>query len=77
MTTTEYSNVVTITGVLPYEMFDTIIMFNAEDEFGNELIIAVDHRPARGIIAAFISEDWDQNAVVVEIEDWQVVRRLT
>lgn len=60
-----------ITGVRPFGMFDTIIMFEAVSEAtGERAIIASDHRPARDIREAFAHGD----EVIVHPESWQIRR---
>lgn len=69
--------VIRITGVRPFGLFDTIIVFEAEvlesaetlNATGRKVTIGVDHRPAREIREALAAgED-----VVTTVEPWQIV----
>ena len=61
-----------ITSVLPFGLFDSIILFRAQrlsGRFGRTIVIAVDHRPARAIREAL----WQGIRPIVEPESWQVL----
>lgn len=62
---------ITITGVLPYGMFDTIIVFEGVDVNGLGVRIGVDHRPARELIKVLDHG----NEAEVAVEPWQVIGR--
>lgn len=63
--------VVIIVSVLPFEMFDTVIVFVGYDVNGLDVRIAVDHRPARELRRAILLGSTPE----VEVEDWQVISR--
>lgn len=61
---------VVLTSVLPYGPFSTVITFEGGDENGNDVLVAVDHRPARDLLR-ILEIDGD---VEVEVEGWQILR---
>lgn len=61
---------VMVNGVRPYGMFSTILIFDVTDiDDESNLVIGVDHRPARELRAALDAGELP----IVEVEDWQVI----
>ena len=81
--TEETGELVTITGVRPFGLFDSIIVFDGLDENGLAVTLAVDHRLARAVREAlyqaleFPDQDDLISGVEVMVEPWQVIGRYS